>query len=51
MGHSKSGLEGLGFTQHETGKRELESLSKPIGGQVEHLPPPRRASMYRGSAA
>ena len=40
MGHSKSGLEGLGLTQHETGKRELESLSKPIGGQVEHLLPP-----------
>ena len=44
MGHSKSGLEGLGFTQHETGKRELESLSKPIGGQVEHLPPSRCSS-------
>ena len=44
MVHSKSGLEGLGFTQHETGKRELESLSKPIGGQVEHLPPSRCAS-------
>ena len=44
MGHSKSSLEGLGYTQHETGKRELESLSKPLGSKVEHLLLEKRAS-------